>query len=231
MVARYSRASPATAWGGASLRAARNIPRSSVSRSTVVSGCMSPGAPWHISALSAGPSAAHTRCTLDFEQPTRRAVSVTPSLGNISTIVLRSESVSFLTLPTRAPSLRCMLGNLRHGEKKRRNAPGRAFPCGEGGMPQVTSSCWSCIPRPRNADRTYRPSPRLRRRCQRRALSACCRAARCISCARARRCPYLSASRRATRGRSRPPRSSSGFPRAASSRWAGRICGTACPAP
>lgn len=101
MVARYSRASPATACGGASLSAARSIPRSSTSLSAVVSGSSggdAPGqAPW-VSAAPA-PSAAQTRCTVDLEQPTRRAVSVTPSWGNIETIDFRSESLSFLTLP------------------------------------------------------------------------------------------------------------------------------------
>ena len=128
MVARYSRASPATACGGASLSAARSIPRSSTSLSAVVSG--SPGgdapgqAPW--ASAAPAPSAAQTRCTVDLEQPTRRAVSVTPSWGNIETIDLRSESVSFLTLPIGAPPFIVELGKLGPCEKKRRNALGRA---------------------------------------------------------------------------------------------------------
>ena len=141
MVARYSRASPATACGGASLSAARSIPRSSTSLSAVVSGSPGGGRAWAspLASTAPAPSAAQTRCTVDLEQPTRRAVSVTPSWGNIETIDFRSESLSFLTSPSGHPpsSWSWVLGPC---EKKRRNALGRAVRGGEGAPPPLTSA-------------------------------------------------------------------------------------------
>ena len=80
------------------------MPRSSVSLSTVVSGCGASSPPVRFTCASGGASDAQTRWTVDFEQPTRRAVSVTPSFGNISTIAFRSDSESLMTLPIRLGS-------------------------------------------------------------------------------------------------------------------------------